>query len=99
MKRIKNTMPGEILMREFLIPLKITSYRLAKDTRMSATRIDSIIKGKRRITVDTAFRLAHYFGNSVKFWMNLQNGYDIREMEDSIRAELEQIQPLKIASD
>jgi addiction module HigA family antidote len=95
MKRITPITPGEFLLEEFLEPLKITPYRLAKDTHMPATRIDAIIKGKRRITVDTAFRLSRYFGNSVEFWMNLQAFYEIKQAEDKIRQEIEKIQPLK----
>ena len=79
MKRLPNIHPGEILLEEFLRPLEITAYRLAKDTEIPQTRISQIIKGKRRITTDTALRLASYFGTSAKFWLGLQNDYDIEE--------------------
>ena len=67
MERLKNIHPGEILLEEFLIPLKISAYRLSKDLGIPQTRISQIIKGKRRITADTALRLSIYFGTSPKF--------------------------------
>jgi len=79
MKRLANIHPGEILLEEFLRPLEITAYRLSKDTEIPQTRISQIIKGKRRITADTALRLASYFGTSAKFWLGLQDDYDIEE--------------------
>jgi addiction module HigA family antidote len=79
MKRLTNIHPGEILLEEFLRPLDITAYRLAKDTEIPQTRISQIVKGKRRITADTALRLASYFGTSAKFWLGLQDDYDIEE--------------------
>jgi len=79
MNKLKNIHPGEVLLEEFLIPLKISAYRLSKDMEIPQTRISQIIKGKRRITADTALRLSSYFGNSAKFWLGLQNDYDIEE--------------------
>lgn len=79
MKKLANIHPGEVLMEEFLLPLEITAYRLSKDLDIPQTRISQIIKGKRRITADTALRLSSYFGNSAKFWLGLQNDYDIEE--------------------
>lgn len=79
MERLKNIHPGEILLEEFLIPLKISAYRLSKDLGIPQTRISQIIKGKRRITADTALRLSIYFGTSPKFWLGLQNDFDIEE--------------------
>ncbi|MDP4265543.1 MAG: HigA family addiction module antitoxin [Bacteroidota bacterium] len=79
MKRIKNIHPGEILEVEFLAPMGITVYRLAKEIGIPQTRIAAIIKGNRRITADTALRLSAYFGMSPKFWLGLQNDYDIEE--------------------
>jgi len=79
MKRLKNIHPGEVLLKEFLIPMKISAYRLSKDLGIPQTRISQIIKGKRRITADTALRLSFYFGTSPKFWLGLQNDYDIEE--------------------
>ena len=67
------------MLQEFLIPMGISAYRLSLDLGIPQTRISEIIKGKRRITADTAIRLSNYFGNSVKFWLGLQNDYDIEE--------------------
>ena len=77
-KKIETILPGEILEEEFLKPLGITAYRLAKETRISATRISEIIKGKRKITVNTALRFSKFFGNSPEFWIGIQNEYDLR---------------------
>jgi antitoxin HigA-1 len=82
MDRLANIHPGEILLEEFLRPLKITAYRLSKDTDIPQTRISQIIKGKRRITADTALRFSSYFGNSAKFWLGLQDDYDIEEEKE-----------------
>lgn len=79
MERLDNIHPGEILFEEFLVPMKISAYRLSKDTEIPQTRISQITKGKRRITADTALRLSSYFGNSAKFWLGLQDDYDIEE--------------------
>ncbi len=79
MKELRNIHPGEVLMEEFLIPLELTAYRLSKDIGIPQTRISEILKGKRRITADTALRLSQFFGNSAKFWLGLQDDYDIEE--------------------
>ena len=79
MAKLKNIHPGEILAKEFLIPLNITAYKLAKDIEIPQTRISEIVKGNRRITADTALRLSKYFGNSAKFWLGLQDDFDIEE--------------------
>jgi addiction module HigA family antidote len=79
MDKLKNIHPGEILQEEFLIPLGISAYRLSKELGIPQTRISEIIKGKRRITADSALRLSKYFGNSVKFWLGLQADFDIEE--------------------
>lgn len=81
MASLNNIHPGEILNEEFLIPMQITAYRLSKDIDIPQTRISQIIKGRRRITADTALRLSSYFGNSAKFWLGLQNDYDIEEIK------------------
>jgi len=77
MERLNNITPGEILQEEFLIPLGISQYRLAKELNIPQTRISSIINNSRRITADTALRLSLFFGNSAKFWLGLQNDFDI----------------------
>jgi addiction module HigA family antidote len=83
MERLPNIHPGEILLEEFLKPFEITAYKLSKDIEIPQTRISQIIKGKRRITADTALRLSFYFGNSAKFWLGLQNDFDIEEEKES----------------
>jgi addiction module HigA family antidote len=80
MNHLKNIHPGEILLEEFLNPMKISAYRLSADINIPQTRISKIIKGKRRITADTALRLGNYFGNSAKFWLGLQNDFDLEEV-------------------
>jgi len=77
MERLNNITPGEVLQEEFLIPLGISQYRLAKELNIPQTRISGIINSSRRITADTALRLSLFFGNSAKFWLGLQNDFDI----------------------
>ncbi len=91
MNTLNNIHPGEILQEEFLIPLKISAYRLAMDTFLPQTRISEIIKGRRRITANTALRFSRYFGNSAKFWLGLQNDFDLEEVAEIKRKELENI--------
>lgn len=76
--------PGEILLEEFLVPLGISQYRVAKDTSVPPRRINEIVHGERSITADTALRLARYFGNSELFWLNLQNRYDLEVQKDRL---------------
>lgn len=83
MKRLENIHPGEVLLEEFLKPLEITAYRLSKDTEIPQTRISQILKGKRRITAETALRLSSYFSNSAKFWLGLQDDFDIEEEKEN----------------
>ena len=79
MNKLNNIHSGEILNEEFLIPLKISTNMLSKDLEIPQTRISQIIKGKRRITADIALRLSSYFGNSAKFWLGLQDDFEIEE--------------------
>ena len=79
MKKLRNIHPGEILLEEFLLPLEISGYRLSKEIAIPQTRISEIIKGNRRITADTALRLSKFFGNSPKFWLGLQDDFDIED--------------------
>ena len=97
MDRIPDVTPGEILSEEFLLPMSITAYRLAKDTNMPATRISEILKGRRRITADTALRLSVYFGNSAEFWLGIQDEFDLRQERERIEEDLKNI-PHAIAS-
>jgi addiction module HigA family antidote len=82
-KKIKNIHPGEILLEEFLLPLEISAYKLSKDIGIPQTRVSEIIKGNRRITADTALRFSKYFGNSAKFWLGLQDDFDIEEEKEN----------------
>lgn len=91
MQQLPNIHPGEVLQEEFLIPLKISAYRLSKDIGIPQTRVSEIIKGRRRITADTALRLSYYFGTSAKFWLGLQDDYDIEEETKVKKSELESI--------
>ncbi|TRX57736.1 HigA family addiction module antidote protein [Fulvivirga sp. M361] len=87
MEKLANIHPGEVLKEEFLVPLNISAYRLAKATFIPQTRISEIIKGKRRITADTALRLSKFFSTTAKFWLGLQDDYDLEE-EKSDKIEL-----------
>lgn len=91
MNKILNIHPGEILLEEFLKPMNITAYRLAKETKIDQTRISEIIKGKRSITVDTALRFSKFFGNSPEFWINIQVHYDMEEKKVLMAKELKRI--------
>lgn len=91
MKKLRNIHPGEILQEEFLLPLGLSAYKLSKDVGIPQTRVSEIIKGNRRVTADTALRLSKYFGNSAKFWLGLQDDFDIEEEEQLKSKELESI--------
>lgn len=92
MKKLANIHPGEVLNLEFLEPLEISAYRLSKDLKIPQTRISEILKGRRRITADTALRLSKYFGNSAKFWLGLQDDFDIEEEQAQKKSELDEIE-------
>lgn len=83
-KRLQPVCPGEILLEEYLKPMLISQYRLAKDISVSARRINEIVHGKRSITADTALRLSRYFGTSERFWLNLQTRYDLEIEKDRL---------------
>jgi addiction module HigA family antidote len=91
MKKFANIHPGEVIDKEFLRPLNISAYRLSKEINLPQTRISEIIKGKRRVTADTALRLSKYFGNSPQFWLGLQNDYDLEEESNILKTELNKI--------
>ena len=95
MKRLPNIHPGEVLEEEFLKPLSLSAYRLAKETKIPQTRVSEIIKGRRRISADTALRLSKFFGNTPQFWLGLQNDYDLEESQKFIARDLEEIHPLE----
>jgi antitoxin HigA-1 len=90
--------PGEILMEEFLRPLRLSQYQLAKELGVPARRINEIVHGERRITADTALRLARFFGTSEGFWMNLQGRYELEIERDRLGATLDDIRPMQDAS-
>ena len=88
-KRMEPIHPGEILLEEFLLPMQISQYRLAKDVSVPPRRINEIVHGKRAITADTALRLARYFGTSERFWLNLQVRYDLEVEKDRLGSRLD----------
>jgi addiction module HigA family antidote len=95
MGKLDNIHPGEILKEEFMIPMEITAYRLSKDLGIPQTRISEILKGRRRISADTALRLSRYFGNSAKFWLGLQDDYDLEEELTTRKQEFQKIKKRK----
>jgi len=95
MEKLSNIHPGEVLLEEFLKPLDISAYRLSKDLGIPQTRTSEIIKGNRRITADTAIRLSYYFGNSAKFWLGLQNDFDLEKEKKFKAPEFKHIKRLK----
>ena len=98
MAQLKNIHPGEVLQEEFLLPLGISAYKLSKDVGIPQTRISQILKSKRRVTADTALRLSKYFGTSAKFWLGLQNDFDLEEESKSKKEELKAIPSLENAA-
>ena len=88
-KKLPPIHPGEILQEEFLSPLGISQYRLAKDTSVPPRRINEIVRGQRSISADTALRLARYFGTSERFWINLQTRFDLETEKDRLGDRLE----------
>lgn len=92
-----NIHPGEILREEFLKPMRITPYMLAKKLHVSVPRINDIVLEKRGITADTAVRLARFFGTSAEFWMNAQSFYEVRRVSGRLARDLKRIQPRQAA--
>ncbi len=93
-KILKNIHSGEILLEEFLIPMRISAYRLSKATFLPQTRISEIIKGKRSISADTALRLAKFFGTDPKFWLGLEADFDLEEALKIKELVLKEIRPM-----
>jgi addiction module HigA family antidote len=91
MAKLKNTHPGEVLLEEFLLPMETSAYRLSQDVGIPQTRTSQIIKGKRRITADTALRLSKYFGTTAKFWLGLQMITTWRRRKERLMEELKRI--------
>ncbi|MDY5812195.1 MAG: HigA family addiction module antitoxin [Treponema sp.] len=90
-EKLPNIHPGEVLKEEFLVPMDISAYRLAKEINIPQTRISEIIHGNRSITADTAIRFSRFFGTTAEFWLNLQNLYDLEEEENNHKSEFETI--------
>ena len=90
--------PGTLLREEFLEPMGLTPYRLAKDIGVPLTRITAILAGQRAVTADTGLRLARYFGLSEGYWLGLQQDYDLRQAKQALGRELERIQPRVLAA-
>jgi antitoxin HigA-1 len=90
--------PGEILYEEFLAPLALSQYQLAKEINVPPRRINEIVHGQRRITADTALRLARFFGTSERFWLNLQARYDLEIEKDRLGGALDDIRPIGAVS-
>ena len=97
MKELYNIHPGEVLLEEFIKPMGISAYRLAKQTNIPQTRISQICKGKRRITADTALRLSKYFGTTPQFWLGLQDDYDLEEQQEILSDELARIETVNLS--
>ena len=97
-KLLRNPHPGIILTEEFLEPLAISVYKLAKDLQIPQSRLSEITKGRRSISADTAIRLGRYFGLPASFWLGLQNDYDIMESERNKNSNYKEIIPLKISA-
>ncbi len=96
--RVWKIHPGEILREEFLKPMKITAYELAKQLHVPPPRINDIVLEKRGITADTAVRLARFFGTTEQFWMNLQTSYEVRQARAKLARKLRMIRPQSIRS-
>lgn len=96
MKKLKNVHPGDILQEDFLKPMNITPYALAKAIGVDQTRISQLIKGKRSFTADTALRLSKFFGTSAEFWLNAQSRYDLEEQREH-SDHYNNIRPYKVA--
>jgi len=94
MNKLKNIHPGEVLLEEFLKPLEVSAYKLSKEVGIPQNRTSQIINGKRRITADTALRFSKFFNNSAKFWLGLQNDFDIEEEMKELKDELLNIESI-----
>jgi addiction module HigA family antidote len=94
-KRISPIFPGEILQEDFLTPMNISAYKLAKEIFLDQTRISEIIRGKRSITIDTALRFSKFFGNSPEFWINIQTQYDMEIKKIELEDELQKINTIE----
>ncbi|GAB5465442.1 MAG: HigA family addiction module antitoxin [Candidatus Kapaibacteriales bacterium] len=96
MEKLENIHPGEVLLHEFMIPLDLSAYKLSKSLNISQTRISEIIRGKRKVSADTAIRLSRLFGNSPNFWLSLQDDYDIEEEQNKKNEDYNKIQTIEL---
>jgi addiction module HigA family antidote len=96
-KKLKPVHPGEVLREDFLGPMKLTAYAVARACSVPRTRIERLVREETPITADTALRLAKYFGTTAGFWMGMQAQYDLENAEDKLAAEIQQIEPIKAA--
>ena len=97
-KILPNVHPGEVLLEEFLKPMGLSQYRLAKAVGIPESRISDIVHGARGISADTALRLSRFFGTTAKIWLNLQNAYDLEEAERAKRKEIEKIHRYEVVA-
>jgi len=94
-KRLRSTHPGEVLREEFLVPMKLSPYAVARTCGVPRTRIERLAREETPVTADTALRLSRYFGTTPQFWMGMQAQYDLERAEDEARAEIKRIAPMK----
>ena len=94
-KRLRSTHPGEVLREDFLRPMKLTPYAIARACGVPRTRIERLAREETPVTADTALRLSRYFGTTPQFWMGMQAQYDLERAEDEARAEIKRIAPMK----
>lgn len=97
-EKLPNIHPGEVLLEEFLTPLSLSQNKIAAEIGVTPRRINEIILGRRRITADTAIRLAYFFGTSEEFWMGLQSDYDLEEAHCELKESLKKITPRQITN-
>ena len=94
-KRLRSTYPGEVLREDFLLPMQLSPYAIARACGVPRTRIERLAREETPVTADTALRLSRYFGTTPQFWMGMQAQYDLERAEDAARAELKRIAPMK----
>jgi antitoxin HigA-1 len=94
-KMLSPAHPGEVLLKDYLKPMGLSQYRLAKSIRVPPRRVNEIVLGSRGITADTALRLARFFGTTVEVWMNLQSRFEIEQAQDRLADELAHIEPVR----
>jgi antitoxin HigA-1 len=96
-KKLSPVHPGEVLREDFLVPMNLSPYTVARACGVPRTRIERLVREETPVTADTALRLAKYFGTTAAFWMGMQAQYDLERTEDEVSAEIKRIQPVKAA--